>query len=288
MDIMNKFFFVSFASTDIKFALKRIGKQAKRFNFFNKIYLFTEKNLPKYAKKRCKDIIQQSNTKRGYGYWSWKPVIINNVLSKMNDGDILIYSDAGNHLNINGKDKLLNEYIPMAIKDDIWVISLGNELSDICWTKIDTINFFRNNINDKFILLNYEQRLMKGQLSACTIIIKKNNYTVNIMKQWEEFMSLKNLHLFDDSPSIIKENTGFHENRHDQSILSLILKTNHYISTSTEYFWSKDDYLDENGGWQYIKEHEPFMCLRDIHRKNNFSFICKIKCFIKKYLLFRR
>lgn len=288
MDIMNKFFFVSFASTDIKFALKRIGKQAKRFNFFNKIYLFTEKNLPKYAKKRCKDIIQQSNTKRGYGYWSWKPVIINNVLSKMNDGDILIYSDAGNHLNINGKDKLLNEYIPMAIKDDIWVISLENELSDICWTKIDTINFFRNNINDKFILLNYEQRLMKGQLSACTIIIKKNNYTVNIMKQWEEFMSLKNLHLFDDSPSIIRENTGFHENRHDQSILSLILKTNHYISTSTEYFWSKDDYLDENGGWQYIKEHEPFMCLRDIHRKNNFSFICKIKCFIKKYLLFRR
>ncbi len=257
---MKKFFFVSFASTDMKPALIRIGKQARDFNLFDEIKLYTEKMLPQYAKDRCKAIIKQTGTRRGYAYWSWKPVIINENLRKMQDGDILIYSDAGTHMNPKGKTKLL-EYIKMAEENDIWVIQLEESLPDINWTKRDTIDFFRKKITDSEKISEFDKKIKNGQLEGGTLIITKNNYTVHIAEQWEEYMSIEHLHLFDDSASSEKEIQSFRENRHDQSVLSLLLKSNHYASTSTDHFHSHDTY--PQGKWKELIESEPFLRVRD-------------------------
>lgn len=267
---MNKYYFVSFASSNIKDALVRIGKQAKQFDLFDEIFLYTEKKLPFYAKKRCREIIKKTGCKRGYAYWCWKPVVINQVLSKMQDGDILVYSDAGTHMNPNGKNKLLDEYIPMAIKNDIWLVRLESALTDVNWTKIDTINFFRNLITDDMKRISFEKEINEGQLEGGTLIIKKSDYSCKIMRQWETFMSLENLHLFDDSPSKISEFKNFHENRHDQSVLSLLLKSNHYAATGTEHFWSSDSFYDIHGGWQPLIDNEPFLRVRDKPFKKKF------------------
>lgn len=46
---MNKFYFCSFASSDMKLALQRIGKQARDLGEFSEIFLYTENELPQYA-----------------------------------------------------------------------------------------------------------------------------------------------------------------------------------------------------------------------------------------------
>ena len=48
--------------------------------------------------------------KKGAGFWIWKHQIIKQQLEKVNDGDIVVYSDAGSSLNLNAGNKF-NEYI---------------------------------------------------------------------------------------------------------------------------------------------------------------------------------
>lgn len=261
---MSKVYFVSFASSDMKSALERIGRQAREFDFFDRIFLYTEKNLPQYAKKSCRQILEKTGTRRGYAYWCWKPVIINKMLSKMDDGDILVYSDAGTHMNPNGKQKLEDEYIRLARENDIWVVRLEDSFPDVNWTKIDTLNYFRDKIADGGNREDFDRQLHEGQLESGTVIAVKSDYTVRIMREWEEYMSPEKLHLFDDSPSSAPESENFCENRHDQSILSLLLKSNHYATTHSRHFYSEDDYKDSGGGWKIIRETEPFMHLRDL------------------------
>lgn len=261
---MNKICFISFASTNMKVSLDRIGKQAKSLKIFSKVYLYTEKKLPAYSKKRCKQIIKLTGTRRGYAYWSWKPVIINEVFNKIEDGDVIIYSDSGTHINPNGKEKLL-EYIEMAKQNDIWCVQLESGLFDLNWTKMDTINYFRaNNVENKD---EFEKALFKGQLEGGTIIAVKNNYTSELFKKWESLMTIENLHLFDDSPSKNDNYSSFVENRHDQSLFSLLLKSNHFIAVENKHVYSSDKY--PNGEWKKLIENEPFLRLRDVDRDNS-------------------
>ncbi len=257
---MYKIYFCSFADSSIKKSLVRISEQAKEMNIFDDIETYTEKELPKYGKKRIKEILKKTNKRRGYGYWAWKPIIINQSLSKMQENDILIYSDAGNHLNKNGRDKLLN-YINEAIKNDIWVIKLGDENADYRWTKNDLIDFFKQKYIKKEQLLSFEEKLYSGQFEAGTIILKKNNYTMSIIKQWESIMTIENCHFFDDSPSITPNNSEFNENRHDQSVFSLLLKGNHCSYTDLNHFEATSEQA-----WNKLRKDEPFLRLRDIPR----------------------
>ena len=261
---MNKIFFISFASTNMKQSLNRIGQQAKTLKLFNKIYLYTEKNLPKYAKQRCNEIIKITGTRRGYAYWAWKPVIINEVFNKIDEGDVIIYSDAGSHLNSNGREKLL-EYIEMAKQNDIWCVRLESGLFDLNWTKMDAINYFRNTLIDN--KEDFEKQLEEGQLEGGTIIAVKNSYTESLFKKWESIMTVKNLHLFDDSASKQPNYASFVEHRHDQSIFSLLLKSNHYIAVENKHCYSPDEY--PTGGWKNLLDNEPFLRLRDVSRDNS-------------------
>ena len=75
-------------------AVGRICKEAVSLNIFNKIYGITENYLlnGEYWEKHGKFTL---NNHRGFGYWLWKPYIINKLFEKLKDGDILIYADSG-------------------------------------------------------------------------------------------------------------------------------------------------------------------------------------------------
>lgn len=281
---MDNIYFCTFTSTDMKTALYRIGSQAKNFGIFKKIYLYTEKRLPSYAQKRIKNIISITNSRRGYAYWAWKPVLINDVLKKMNNGDILVYSDAGSHLNKNGLKKFF-EYVELAKQNDIWLTHLWDEFTDQRWTKQDTIEYFRSKISDSELLKAFDEKITNGgQLQGGTIILIKNDYTISLMKQWESLMTIENLHLFDDSPSVVKELPEFKENRHDQSILSLLLKSNHYTSTPVTCFWG-----ESQKEWNDLITSSPFLHLRDIESENTTTRAIKFaKRIVKKILRIQR
>ena len=96
-----KKYLCGFADKRIKHAYKRFSRQAKQMKVYDGIYLYNEDNLDKdfYTEFEDKFCL------RGFGYWVWKPHIILQVLSIINEGDILQYTDIGCHLNKKGRSR---------------------------------------------------------------------------------------------------------------------------------------------------------------------------------------
>ena len=85
-----------------------------------------------------------------------------------------------------------------------------------------------------FNCLDNEDIYNTRQFTANRIIIKKNSHSMKLFKIWWE--TAKNYpHLFDDSTSITKNFYNFTENRHDQSVFSLICKTK---KVEEEFDWN--------------------------------------------------
>ena len=246
--------FLSFADTSFMPSLKRIRKQAKSMDVFTDIYIKTQNGLPLYAKKRIKEVIERTQYGRGYGYWTWKPAIILQTLGNLKEGDILFYADAGTHLNKNGRKKLLM-YFESAIENDIWITQLGENATDIKFTKQDTIDYYLSSGGER-------ATLNTGQLQATIIILVKNAYTCKLIQTWDELMGIDYLHYYDDSASCVPENPDFVSNRHDQSILSLLLKKNHFHAESVSVAYSANE-----EGWKQLYKDEPILIKRDLQKK---------------------
>ncbi|MGP1509914.1 MAG: hypothetical protein ACTTIU_05190 [Treponema lecithinolyticum] len=264
---MPNIYFCSFGDRKLKPTLQRIKREAQDFSLFKKIFIYTENNLSLKERKDIHTIISITKSSRGYGYWIWKPVIILKTLKKIKDNNILIYCDAGCELNKNGLPKLY-KYIDMAVKRDIVVTQLPPPTyTDLNWTKADTLALFPDIPITK---------LSEGQIQSGTIILKNNSYTRNIIQQWKNFMTIENLHFFDDSISIKQNNKTFKENRHDQSILSLILKANHFIALPVSHFHSETE-----NGWKELID-EPIWQKRIKEYISVYRF--SIKSIIKKII----
>ena len=205
-------YFVSFGAPSNWYgALNRIKTQAESFKIFKKIFTYTDvdlKNDINFWNKHEKFILSNS---RGYGYWVWKPYVILKVLDQMNDNDILLSCDSGCELNIDGID-YFNTLIEKTNNKLIIGTSCGSD--DYRYTKMDTINYF--NMHD-------EQLLRTTQMQSGCIMLKKCETIVRLINEWYDIVS-NNYNLIDDTQSIAPNNNEFIENRHDQSILSMLVK----------------------------------------------------------------
>ena len=65
---------------------------AKHIAKFDKIFEYNESDIPKDFYEKHKNIL---DVPRGGGLWLWKPYIVKDALSKIEDGDILFYCDSG-------------------------------------------------------------------------------------------------------------------------------------------------------------------------------------------------
>ncbi len=261
------YYFCSFASSNMMPSLLRIRHQAGEFDLFKKIYTYTEKSLPWKKQKELKNIIHTTGLIRGYGYWSWKPYVILKTLEKLRDGDFLLYCDAGCHLNPNAKEKML-EYFQLASEHDIFVTQLPEEYCDRRWTKRDVLQYFEGQIP--------KEELLKGQYQGGIVFLKKNEYVLSIIRKWNVLMSLENIHFFDDSPSVLANDDSFVEHRHDQSIWSLLLKSNHCASLPVYLF---EGSIEENS------QDKPVLCCRDkefVEPSTLFLFLVKVKGILRR------
>lgn len=216
---------------DKKFILsrKRISLEAQNLNYFDKIITETEdlkNDLEIIDCLKNPNFKKVFTAKRGGGYWIWKPYIIYKNLQLLNDNDILVYSDSGSTIPNNKYtiDKL-NEYINIVKNSDKGVLAFRNPHIESKWTKGDVFKHFN--------CLDNENIYNTRQFTANRIIIKKNVHSMALFKIWWE--TAKNYsHFFDDSTSITKNFNNFTENRHDQSVFSLICKTN---GVEEEFDW---------------------------------------------------
>lgn len=216
---------------------RRIFNEAINTGWFDTITLYGPEDLDEEFKLKFQNILKQP---RIGGYGIWRPYIIKKKLNEINDNDILIYIDAGCSINPKGK-KRFKEYIAMLNKNDVGVISFQMLYKERHWTTREIFNYFNVDIDSK--LAN------TGQILDTVIIMKKNKNLINMNNIWFKTI-YDNPLLFTDYYNKENQELYFRDNRHEQSIFSVIRKmnnplllkdeTNKWVRESNKIIWSHD------------------------------------------------
>lgn len=143
------------------------------------------------------------DSKKGAGYWLWKPYLILKAMEKINDGDIIFYLDLGDHLHTNIYD-IVNK---ITIDNSGFFLVSGNFINKN-WTKYDCFNLM-DCTGEKYMETN--------QLEAGCCAFRKSDDVISFLKEWLFFCS--NYQIISDDPSD-KNDHHLNEHRYDQSILT--------------------------------------------------------------------
>lgn len=209
--------FISYADGNMTYSLRRIGRQARRLGIFDEVILYTPDMLPAYI--RQSPLMQYP---RGGGYWSWKPAIIDETLQHSEDGDVVVYVDAGCTLR-KGKNAEWNLFIRLLQKYDTVCFQYdesqpqwekwGSKSSKIkYWSKKSTQDYFVERFGDDSFL--EEGHIMGG------ILFMKNKRN-SFLRNWLDIVLNHPELILDPTPEeAAAQPAGFAGHRHDQSVIT--------------------------------------------------------------------
>lgn len=145
-------------------------------------------------------------------YGLWRPLILQDAYSKIQDGDYLIYADSGTYFvnDVHFLTKFMDEH-------NLNVLVFNLPFLEKEWTKRDV--FIRLNA-DSDTIVNSNQRL-----STC-FAVKKSKEGEKLIESYRQ-IALLYPELFTDQDNLMGEDNylGFIQNRHNQSVLSVLTKT---------------------------------------------------------------
>lgn len=198
-------------------------------------------------------------TERGLGFWKWKPRVINSLLSgepfvRLNDGDYLIYSDAGVEFINNVR------YIIDRMDQDIFLF--GNNWEHAHWCKRDVVEAIYAN----YMLVPPPWKDFGKQVQASVIFFRVSDYSRRFVKEWLDWCLFEGNRLIDDSPSRAPNHPEFREHRHDQAILTTMA----YRDGLRLHYWPA---MYNDGAFTYEKLSEyagdDYPTLFHHHRRRN-------------------
>lgn len=190
-------------------------KEAQKFNSMtavtkgkaDKVISYSPKDIDAEFKRKNEKILRK---KRGAGYWLWKPYIIQKTLRSMRNGDYLVYLDSG-AFYINNVRHLIKQME----KDAQYIMAFEIPFRECHWTK-----------RDVFICMGCDepQYAETNQRMGGIIVIKKTEKAEQFVDDWLKYGQMGEL--ITDAKNMEGEDNyvGFVENRHDQSIFSLLTK----------------------------------------------------------------
>ena len=211
--------FITYADDKFKAAKSRLLRQAHNFDEFKTIRGYGPKDIPRTYYEKYKHILKRP---RGGGYWLWRPFILLDALEKVKDGDFLVYLDAGCTLNPLGK-KRFREYISLLDNSEYGILSFqmsgnkgpGSLEMEKKWTIREIFDYFKVDTQSDIGT--------SGQYLGGVFIMQKNKHLKKYMKLFMEAITHDPLMCTDDynNKNQIPE---FRENRHEQSITSILRK----------------------------------------------------------------
>jgi FkbM family methyltransferase len=259
-----KVLLLSFATSDLIRSVERFKKQAIDSQYYDQVHIASPDDLQIKYKKKINQLISKQK-KRGYAYWYWKPLILLDIFKRMKDDDIVQYMDIGFHINKNASSRFY-KYLNLLKKNDRWLLAfqykpikykissefLFPEREEFKYTKADLFDYYKK-LNDKKVTHT-------PQFSAGNFFIKKTENAKIFLNKWLEIYE-KRFDLIDDTPSKINNFQNFIENRHDQSVFSILCKINFIKSLSAyEYDWVEKN---NKKTWEHINDF-PFFARRDL------------------------
>lgn len=199
------------------------------FSLFDEVKLLNENNLD----KNILNIINKIKSKygdRGYGYWIWKPYLILQELNKLKYGDILVHLDCHCKLDIiKDRYKDILNYLYKS-KKPLIIGQLG--FDDYMYTTTKLRNVVENYLNYNFL----EEEILLPQYEAGILFMKKNKFVLKFFKQYFNIMKNNIDAITDTYNNDINNHQTFVDNRHDQSVCSLLAK--YYHITNLNIYWS--------------------------------------------------
>ena len=215
---------ISFADSRFQSSIDRLKRQARAHQGIYKFCGYTEKNLPTSISTAIENRLKPT---RGFGYWIWKPFIIFYHLELLRHDEILIYIDAGCNIVAQRKSNIsiirLCRFIYNS-RDGIGLFRKPLDKEDGSnegyyreenWTKEDIFSHFNVKKSDEI--------RNSAQIISGVLIIKKTDTSLRLVRDWRDTM-FRYPNLVDDSQSEKINASNFIENRHDQSILSILSK----------------------------------------------------------------
>jgi len=201
---MNKIHFVTFGCDKFfKHSRKRLADEASKSGWFDKIFIYEPNDLLEYKK---------SFKGRGAGYWWWKSVVQSLALNEIDDGDLLLYLDAGCYINKYGKN-IFDEYVDIVNKNEGFLAFNSPPAIEKNYTKRDLF---------KLLDCDTTHYTDSNQIGSGVVIYKKNNLTIEFLNEFQKISLTP--HSLNDYDSYNQNYKGFIEHRHDQSVFSLLVK----------------------------------------------------------------
>lgn len=205
------------------YPIERVNKKLldNNYNLFDEIKLLNEYDLDEYISNIINSLIEKHGNK-GYGFWIWKSYLIMNELNKLNDNDILV------HLDMHCIDNnLKNKFDDIIDKLNYQPVIIGTAgFNDYMYTSTKLRNQIETYLNYKFT----EEQLNYTQYEGGLIFIRNCEESRKFVKQWFDIM-ISNLEYITDIYNTDNDNHySFVENRHDQSVVSLLYKFYNYIT----------------------------------------------------------
>lgn len=191
-------------------ATKRLARQSRKFGF--DFYGFDEFTLETFVPGLMSEhagFIQDS--KRGFGYWFWKSHLVHHAVATLEDYQGVIYLDSGCELNFNAVSfQRMSEFIATAEQFGALFFQLPYVESQ--FVKQAVLDHLQPKSSD----------LESGQIEATIFFLVRSKGSLQLCEKWKELSCLESHGLINDSNLVGLSN--FVDHRHDQSLLSLLVK----------------------------------------------------------------
>lgn len=209
-----KILFITYGDKDFDISKKHLLNLAKKSEIFSQCISYSYRDLSSSFKKKYSKILSE---KRGGGFWIWKHHIIKESLDLINENDLIVYCDAGTSFNYHAKSRFMEyvEILNSSIHSNFRIESEPHHLEKE-WTTKELFNYFKINSDSKIG--------NSTQYEGGHMIFKSNKETRDYLNEYEEILRYDQK-LITDFYNSKNQQDFFIENRHDQSIFSLLSKT---------------------------------------------------------------
>ena len=209
-------------------ARRRIRAQANKINSFDSVIVADEKWMQSNSKEFVSLYNFFKSYPKGYGYWIWKPLLIEAVFNLYPDYTGIVYADSGCELNVLGRERL-HEYFEIAKVNGVLSFELSVLESDYTHPKL-------------FGDLSFNIIQMQRQVMATTFVICNKTITRKFLSDWFQLMTKDNFKylLGEDGPlkdPNPKEFPHYRAHRHDQSIFSNLVNLYGFSKIREESEW---------------------------------------------------
>lgn len=197
--------FINFANDRYQKEQDFALKTAKMFGNFDKIIGYGPSDIDEQFYQQNENILK---IKRGAGLWLWKPYFILKTLNESSEGDYVFYLDSGFFMT-----KKIDWLIEALNKGSQDIMSFQTYYPEIQWTKKSLLQKMG---------CDSEEFLRSNQFLGGICLVRNSKAS---RKFFSEFIRLASeLENIEDAKPSEMQYPEFIENRHDQSIYSLLCK----------------------------------------------------------------